>query len=42
METDKIMAVLSFIIITATNLNLHIKIVNDVDKENEKEANDLK
>ena len=36
------MGVLSFIIITAANLNLYKNIVNEVNKEHEKEANDIK
>ena len=42
MRTGKLMGVLSFIIITAANLNLYKNIVHEVDKENEKEANDIK
>ena len=36
------MGVLSFIVITAVNLNLNKNIVNYVDKEHEKETNDIK
>ena len=35
------MGVLSFLIITSANLNLYKNIVNEVDKEHEKEANDI-
>ena len=38
MRTGKLMGVLSFIIITAANLNLYKNIVNEV----EKETNDIK
>ena len=41
-KTGKLMGVLSFIIITAANLNLYKNIVNEVNKEHEKEANDIK
>ena len=41
-RTGTLMGVLSFIIITAANLNLYKNIVNEVDKEHEKEANDIK
>ena len=42
MRTCKLMGVLSFIIITAANLNLYKNIVKEVDKEHEKDANDIK
>ena len=42
LRTGKLMGVLSFIIITAVNLNLYKNIVNEVDKEHEKEASDIK
>ena len=42
MRTGKLMGILLFIITTAANLNLYKNIVNEVDKEHEKEANDIK
>ena len=42
MRTGKLMGVLSFTIITAANLNLYKNIVNEIDKEREKETNDIK
>ena len=42
MRTGKLKGVLSFIIITAANLNLYKNIVFEVDKEHEKEANEIK
>ena len=36
------MGVLSFIKITAANFNLYENVVNEVDKEHEKKANDIK
>ena len=41
MRTGKLMDVLSFIIITAANLNLYKNIFNKVDREHEKEANNI-
>ena len=38
MRTGKLMGVLSFIIITAANINLYRKVVLEVEKENENEA----
>ena len=42
MRTGKLMGVLSFIIITAANLNLYKNIVNEVVNEHEKQANYIK
>ena len=38
MRTGKLMGVLSFIIITAANMNLYRNVIKDVEKENEKAA----
>ena len=38
MRTGKLMGVLSFIIITAANMNLYRNVVKEVEKENEKAA----
>lgn len=38
MRTGKLMGVLSFLIITVSNINLYRNIVKEVDKENEKDA----
>ena len=42
MRNGTLMGVLSFIIITAENLNIYKNIVNEVDKEHDKEANNVK
>ena len=42
MGTGKLMRVLSFIIITGANIELHRNVVNEVDKAVEKETKDIK